>query len=300
MFGSDSKFRGMNISLVQSGQGTANLQWQYWDGSAWAHMDGPLGNNDNFAFTDTTNDLTRSGNLSWSDPKDWDGLSGRPKAWKPYSVNGGPDLYYVRAFLPANFGTYSTLPQESQVRTDIALVQYCGDVNTIANFNIQAPVTTAVKIASFRAVGFDSVVSVEWETATELDNLGFHLYRGLRRTALGAADADAHPRARLLARGQALLLPRLRPAQRGDVLLPPRGPRPDGPGHLARSGLGDSSGWSRSARRGRDAPPAQAEAGPPEPGGRRSQPRPHRLPRGPRTATRPGSRSASSSARARA
>ena len=38
---------------------------------------------------------------------------------------------------------------------------------------------TAVRLASFRARGFDSAVFVEWETASELDNLGFHLYRGL-------------------------------------------------------------------------------------------------------------------------
>ena len=37
---------------------------------------------------------------------------------------------------------------------------------------------TAVTLASFAARGFDGAVSVEWETAAELDNLGFHLYRG--------------------------------------------------------------------------------------------------------------------------
>jgi hypothetical protein len=38
---------------------------------------------------------------------------------------------------------------------------------------------TAVTLSVFRATGLDSSVSVEWETATELSNLGFHLYRGL-------------------------------------------------------------------------------------------------------------------------
>ncbi len=38
--------------------------------------------------------------------------------------------------------------------------------------------TTAVRLASFKAVALDAAVSVEWETAQELDNLGFHLYRG--------------------------------------------------------------------------------------------------------------------------
>jgi hypothetical protein len=36
---------------------------------------------------------------------------------------------------------------------------------------------TAVKLASFTARGFESAVLVEWETASELDNLGFHLHR---------------------------------------------------------------------------------------------------------------------------
>ena len=39
--------------------------------------------------------------------------------------------------------------------------------------------STAVGLASFTARGFDSSVLVEWETGSELDNLGFHLYRGL-------------------------------------------------------------------------------------------------------------------------
>ena len=39
--------------------------------------------------------------------------------------------------------------------------------------------TTAVRLASFSATGSDSAVRLDWETASELDNLGFHLYRGL-------------------------------------------------------------------------------------------------------------------------
>jgi hypothetical protein len=39
--------------------------------------------------------------------------------------------------------------------------------------------TTVVRLASFTARGFDASVLVEWETASELNNLGFNLYRGL-------------------------------------------------------------------------------------------------------------------------
>ena len=38
--------------------------------------------------------------------------------------------------------------------------------------------TTAVKLQSFSAVPGDASVLLEWRTASELDNLGFHLYRG--------------------------------------------------------------------------------------------------------------------------
>lgn len=38
---------------------------------------------------------------------------------------------------------------------------------------------TAVKLSAFTARGLDRAVLVEWRTEMELDNLGFHLYRGL-------------------------------------------------------------------------------------------------------------------------
>jgi hypothetical protein len=37
--------------------------------------------------------------------------------------------------------------------------------------------STEVELSSFTARGEDSAVSLEWQTASELDNLGFHLYR---------------------------------------------------------------------------------------------------------------------------
>jgi len=39
--------------------------------------------------------------------------------------------------------------------------------------------TTAVKLMSFEARPLDSAVSLSWRTASELDNLGFHVYRAL-------------------------------------------------------------------------------------------------------------------------
>ena len=39
--------------------------------------------------------------------------------------------------------------------------------------------TTAVKLMSFEAVAADAAVDLRWQTGSELDNLGFHVYRGL-------------------------------------------------------------------------------------------------------------------------
>ena len=39
--------------------------------------------------------------------------------------------------------------------------------------------TTAVKLMSFEARPLDSAISLAWQTASELDNLGFHVYRAL-------------------------------------------------------------------------------------------------------------------------
>ena len=39
--------------------------------------------------------------------------------------------------------------------------------------------TTAVELVSFAAIGVDGAVELAWETGSELDNLGFHLYRSL-------------------------------------------------------------------------------------------------------------------------
>ena len=51
--------------------------------------------------------------------------------------------------------------------------------------------TTAVSLSSFTASGYDGEVLLEWQTASELDNLGFHLHR---------ATSDAGPYERITAR----------------------------------------------------------------------------------------------------
>ena len=166
-FGSDSKWSGLNVYLATPGTsaGALDLQWQFWNGTAWTTLESGYG------FTDPTAHLTATGSIYWT---------GDPAGWKPYSVNGGPDLYYVRAYLTNASAAYTTPPTESEITTDILLFQYCGDV-TAANqeFTFAAPVATAVGLLSFSATGSDGAVDLLWRTGSEVDNLGFHVYRAL-------------------------------------------------------------------------------------------------------------------------
>src|SRR5262249_30921045 len=124
----------------------------------------------------------RTGNVTWS---------ADPPGWAPYGMSGGPDLYYVRVHLsPASSG-YTTTPVEGVVKTDILLLQYCGDVTAAAQtFVISPPLPTLVTLESFTARGVEGGVALSWSTASELGNLGFHLYR---------ADAAAGPWTRITA-----------------------------------------------------------------------------------------------------
>ncbi len=161
-FGADAKFRGLNVNLATAGTGvgaTAVL-WEYWDGTRWSTLPG---------VTDQTDSFTKpGGTIFWVDPA----------SWNLYSVNGGPDLYYVRASLTGGVD-YATPPVERVIKTDILLFQYCHDIMAAAGtfaFGVPWP-TTEVSLQSFAAVAGDSAVLLEWRTASELRNLGFHLYR---------------------------------------------------------------------------------------------------------------------------
>ncbi len=169
-FGSDSTFRGLNVILQTAGAGTSpDLQWEYWNGTAWADLEA------GFGFVDETNSLMANGSVYWTSD---------PTGWAPYSVGGSPDLYYVRAHLVG--GDYATqFPTEFLITTDILLVQYCGDITDAAQrFVLAAPVPTAVELLSLEAVPSNASVDLAWRTGSELDNLGFHLYRSLSQDGL--------------------------------------------------------------------------------------------------------------------
>ncbi|MGD8897286.1 MAG: LamG domain-containing protein, partial [Acidobacteriota bacterium] len=162
-FGSDSNFNGLNISLATPGTsaGVLDLQWEYWNGTSWTSL----------AVTDETAGLTRNGTVHWV---------GEPFGWSPYSVNGGPDLYYLRAHLASTSAAYTATPIEAIIKTDVLLFQYCADVTTSSEeFTFAPPVPTAVELLSFEALPADSAVDLSWRTGSELRNLGFHLHRSL-------------------------------------------------------------------------------------------------------------------------
>ena len=117
--GVDSKFSGLDVLLATKGVqsvGPVNFRIQYWNGTGWSYAGDT--NPATAGITDTTVSLTQTGYIHWADAQ----VAG----WQPYSINGGPDLYFVRIFL--QFGAYSTPPTESLIKSDILLLQYCGDI----------------------------------------------------------------------------------------------------------------------------------------------------------------------------
>ena len=172
-FGSDSKLRGLNVVLKTAGSGVAGdaIDWEYWNGTRWADLEAGCPGSCSFGFVDQTASFSRNGTVYWTSD---------PTGWAAYSLNGGPELFYLRAHLDPSSPAYGTRPRESRITTDILLFQYCGDVTAAGQtFAFSPPVPTAVRIQSFSATPADASVDLEWRTASELDNLGFHVYRSL-------------------------------------------------------------------------------------------------------------------------
>jgi hypothetical protein len=87
------------------------------------------------------------------------------------------DTFRIRVHLAAG-SSYSTFPVEGIIKTDVLLLQYCGTVTLDARtFAMAPPIPTEVKLQSFSALPGDASVLLEWRTGSELDNLGFHVYR---------------------------------------------------------------------------------------------------------------------------
>ena len=74
-------------------------------------------------------------------------------------------------------------------------------------------VATAVRLMSFEALAKDGAVDLSWQTGSELDNLGFHLYRGPSADGPWTRlTSSLDPRPGLLGDGGGLCVARLRPS----------------------------------------------------------------------------------------
>ncbi len=86
-----------------------------------------------------------------------------------------------------DFHLAGTAVEAIDLGTDLS-AQFIGDIDAfasriyVANWDIgadEALAATEVTLVSFTATGLDSAVLLEWQTSSELDNLGFHLYQAL-------------------------------------------------------------------------------------------------------------------------
>ena len=214
-FGFDTKIRGLNVSLLTAGAGVADnqVQWFFWNGTDWQAV----------FPADGTNSFKQTGTIWWN--PDWPG-------WTPYSMGGGPDLYYMMARLSPGRPTPTT-PVERVIKTDVLLFQYCRDVTTAnATFTFPVPPTTEVTLQSFstrrgRRLGGARVA----------DGVGAS-QPGVPPVSLGSSSGRALDAAHVVADSRARLL-----GGRPGVLVPRRGSR--------RTGRATSTGWRTWTRRRR-------------------------------------------------
>ena len=101
--------------------------------------------------------------------------------------------------------------------------------------------TTAVELVSFSARGLEGSVELSWESASELNNLGFHLYRSTSEDgSYERITATAIPGLGSSPVGTSYSYKDFWPHERGDLLLQAGRHRDDGQDGAARSGVGDT------------------------------------------------------------
>ena len=98
-------------------------------------------------------------------------------------------------------GSPFRLPGGIGVGTLLTATATLGGQTSEFSGNVAVANATAVTLMSFEAAASDGAVDLAWRTGSEVDNLGFHVYRALvAGRPLDAAHPVADPRPRLLGR----------------------------------------------------------------------------------------------------
>ena len=112
-------------------------------------------------------------------------VADQTKVKNAQGVAFGPDgHFYVSSFANDNVVRYNGT---TGAFIDVYVSAALGGINTAEYFDfipghqvkVVAAAATAVELLSFTAISADGAVDLEWETGSEIDNLGFHLYRSL-------------------------------------------------------------------------------------------------------------------------
>jgi hypothetical protein len=247
--GADDPFRGVAVHLAVGGTNSPDMQWDYWNGSAWSSLETGAFEDYNFQWDgfaywadDPPSWATRTLDVDTT-PRYWvrvcraSGAFGTlptesiisradvsvssrynlatdltgyyASLWRGVGVTGlydgggtgvlftSPTDLHLQAGSMARDAVLDTGRQDGGQESSALTSRYLLDVDYQARppgadgecsldptacWDIGADeyaAPTAVGLMSFTAVPGDGSVTLEWRTGSELNNLGFHLYRGL-------------------------------------------------------------------------------------------------------------------------
>ena len=193
-------------------------------------------------------------------------VNGQPEVSGPNTTVPGLNFTIGVYFVPATGGFFPGLIDEARIsnvpRSQCWIETEYKNVTTVGFITFGTP--TAVRLVSFDAAGLDGAVELSWRTASELDNLGFYLYRSLSEAGPWTRlTASLIPGLGSSAVGQAYSYRDAGPHERDALLLPPGGRRRVVEDDLARPGLGGTSGrgsgWRARQRASGEQPEREEE-----------------------------------------
>ena len=108
-----------------------------------------------------------------------------PVGTNPLGVNALPFYIGVAPYNAAEYWVNGRVDEpriSNQARSQCWIETEYKNQSVPGTFSTLGSVSTAVGLVSFSASGRDGAVDLAWQTGSEVDNLGFHLYRGLSST----------------------------------------------------------------------------------------------------------------------